>query len=163
MSRATAFIIAVAVLLADQLSKEVVRARVHDFDIIVVIPGCLNIIRSANSGIAFGILSDSSSGWTKAILIVVGAAVMGIIGRLLWKTAGTAGQGKLTAALSLVLGGAAGNLLDRIVHGEVTDFIDFYVGSFHWYTFNVADAAITIAAALLLWDILIPGHASQRE
>jgi signal peptidase II len=161
MSRATAFIIAVATLLADQLSKEVVRARVQDFDTIVVIPGCLNIIRSANSGIAFGILSDSSSGWTKMILIVVGIAVMGIIGRLLWKTSGVAGQGRLTAALALVMGGAAGNLLDRIVHGEVTDFIDFYVGRFHWYTFNVADAAITVAAALLVLDIFSSRGASN--
>ena len=161
MSRITASIIAVATLLADQLSKEVVRARVQDFDTIVVIPGCLNIIRSANPGIAFGILSDYSSGWTTLILIVVGVAVMAIIGRLLWKTAGIAVQRKLTAALALVLGGAAGNLLDRIVHGAVTDFIDFYVGSFHWYTFNVADAAITVAAALLLLDIFIPQAASK--
>ena len=161
MSRATAFILAAATLLADQLSKELVRARVGDFDTIIVIPGCLNVIRSANRGIAFGMLSDSSSAWTKTILIVVGIAVMTLIGRLLWKTCVTPGQGKLAAALALILGGAAGNLLDRIVHGEVTDFIDFYVGGWHWYTFNVADAAITVAAALLALDIFIPRAASN--
>ena len=157
MNRKTSFLTAVAVFAADQLSKLLVRARVHEFDTIVVIPGCLNIVRSSNPGIAFGMFADSSATWTKLVLIGIGAIVMIIIGRLLWKSA-KQGESRIAAALALILGGAAGNLLDRIVHGEVTDFIDFYVGSYHWYTFNLADAAITVAAALLLIDIL-----SSRE
>jgi signal peptidase II len=154
MSRTTAFAIAAATLLADQLSKLLVRARVDELDTVVLIPGCLNFIRSANKGIAFGLLSDSSSAWTKVLLIAIAVLVMVAMGWLLWHAAATAGQGMTSVALALILGGAAGNLLDRLVQGEVTDFIDFYIGRWHWYTFNVADAAITIAAALLLLDIL---------
>jgi signal peptidase II len=154
MSRVTAFILAATTLFADQLSKLLVRARVQELDIVEVIPGCLNFIRSANKGIAFGMLSDSASPWTKAILILIAVVVMLVMGWLLWHAAGTPKQTKTSIALALILGGAAGNLFDRVAHGEVTDFIDFYIGRWHWYTFNVADAAITIAAGLFLLDIL---------
>ena len=163
MSRAITFIFAAAVFVADQSTKLLVRARVDEFDTVALIPGCLNIIRSTNRGIAFGILSDSSSPWTVALLIAVGFAVMLVIGWLLWHSADATGQARqarqlcqwrMPLALALILGGAGGNLLDRLLHGEVTDFIDLYIGRFHWYTFNVADAAITVAAILLLLDIL---------
>ena len=153
MSRSTSFLIAVLVLFADQLSKMLVIARVDAYATVVIIPGALNIIRSANRGIAFGILSDSSSPWTKLGLIVLASVVMVFIGGLLWKTSGMPGATRMGLAMVLVMGGAAGNLLDRLLRGEVTDFLDFYVGRYHWYTFNVADAAITIGAALVLLDV----------
>lgn len=163
MSRATAIVIAASTLLADQLSKVLVRGQVGELDTIAMLPCCLNIIRSTNKGIAFGILSDSASPWTVAALAAIGVAVMLVVGWLLWNAAVTPGQTKTTLALALILGGAAGNLADRLLRGEVTDFLDFYIGGWHWYTFNMADAAITIATALLLVDILLPRRASNSD
>ena len=153
MSRSTSFLIAALVLFADQLTKMLVIARVEIYATIVIIPGALNIIRSTNRGIAFGILSDSSSPWIKLGLIVLASAVMIFIGGLLWKTGGVPEARRMALAMALVMGGAAGNLVDRLLRGEVTDFLDFYVGGYHWYTFNVADAAITVGAALVLLDV----------
>ena len=85
MSRAAAIGVAVFTLLADQLSKVLVRAHVGEFDIITLIPGCLNIIRSANRGIAFGILSDSNSPWTVIALAGIGGVVMLVVLWILWR------------------------------------------------------------------------------
>ena len=161
MSRAAALTVATATLLADQITKMLVRTRVGEFDSVVLIPGYLNAIRSSNRGIAFGMLADSASSWTVVALSCIGVVVMLVIGWLMWHAAATPGQGRITLALALILGGAAGNLVDRLMHGEVTDFLDFYIGTWHWYTFNVADAAITIAAVLLLVDIVFPRRASN--
>ena len=145
--------IALAVVLADQATKAVVLARFSYDTAIPVIPGLFRLVRVENRGIAFGILSDSSSPWTTAILILVSLAAMVLVGTLLWQnhpSARLAGTG-----LALILGGAAGNLVDRITRGWVVDFLDFYVGAYHWPAFNVADSAIVVGAATLLWDLLL--------
>jgi len=109
-------------------------------------------VRSRNPGLAFGILSDSASTGTRVILILGSIAVIAALAWLLVtsKSGGTVG----VAGLALLLGGATGNVTDRIVHGAVTDFFEVWFGTYRYPAFNVADSAITIGAALILLDIL---------
>jgi signal peptidase II len=117
-----------------------------------VIHNFIYLVRSQNPGIAFGVFADSPSIGMR-ILLIVGSAV--VIGALAWLFVAGHSGGALTAAgLALLLGGATGNVTDRIVHGAVTDFFEVWLGSYHWPAFNVADSAITIGAALIIIDVL---------
>ena len=146
------------VFVLDQASKLFVRQHLHEFQSIDIMPS-LNFTLAFNQGAAFSFLSDES-GWQRWFFIGV-TMVIGAL--LLWWLHKTQKQQKLQAVgFSLILGGAAGNVLDRIIHGSVTDFIDFYIGSWHWYTFNVADIAITLGVASLLIDILFYGHKHSK-
>ena len=119
------------------------RELVHNF---------IYLVNSRNPGIAFGVLADSSSPWTRVILI--GGSVI-VIGALAWLFAAGHSGGVMTAAgLALLLGGAAGNVTDRIFHGAVTDFFEVRFGNYHYPAFNVADSAIAIGAALIILDVL---------
>jgi signal peptidase II len=152
MKRITYFWIALAAILADQASKAVVLARFTDDTAIAVIPGFFRLVRVENRGIAFGMLSDSASPWTLLLLILFSLGAIALVGALLWQnhlSSLSAGTG-----LSLILGGAAGNLIDRVLRGRVVDFLDLYVGSYHWPAFNIADSAICIGAGMVLWDLL---------
>lgn len=149
--RLAALVFAAGVFSLDLATKTLIRARVGFWDTYVVIPGLLNIVRAENRGIAFGLFSDGGGEWRSLALIAVSAAILAFVASLLWQP-GRQG-GLVRAALALVLGGAAGNLYDRILHGAVTDFIDLHLGRYHWPAFNVADSAITIGAALLLADL----------
>ncbi|MHB1512044.1 MAG: signal peptidase II [Acidiferrobacter sp.] len=137
-------LIAVAVFALDQWTKVLAvrylaQASVH-------LTGFLNLALIYNRGAAFGFLSNAD-GWQNAFFIAVAVAIVaGIISFLV--RGGR--RDRLTAiALMLILGGALGNLTDRVRLGEVVDFIDFHIGAWHWYTFNLADSAITIGALLL--------------
>jgi signal peptidase II len=154
--RAQAFVIAAAVLIADRWSKYVVETRFGPWDTKVVIPGFFNIIRSENPGVAFGIFSDSTSPLRTTGLIGLTIAAVGVLGWMLWKA-----QDRITSiALALITGGALGNLYDRIHAGAATDFLDFYSGHYHWYTFNLADSGICVGAALLILSMLKTGEVS---
>jgi len=145
-------VVALFVLVADQLTKYAVERFTADGSLRVLVPGLLNLVHTNNPGVAFGILADSEMPWRAPLLIVFSAAVMSLIVWLLAtsRAGGWFGQYGMT----LILGGAAGNLLDRITRRGVTDFIDFHVGSHHWYTFNVADSAIVIGAVLVVLELL---------
>jgi signal peptidase II len=145
-------ILATVVLILDQASKYAVQNLTPVGSTRVLIPGVLNLVHTSNPGVAFGLLADSETPWRAPLLILFSVAVIGLIAWLLIsdRAGGWLGQ----CGMALILGGAAGNVLDRIVRHSVTDFIDFYVGSHHWYTFNVADSAIVVGAALVLLDLL---------
>src|SRR5579885_3532344 len=123
------------------------------------------LVHSRNPGIAFGVLSDSASVWTRIVLIAGSVAVIAVLAWLLISLRG----GSLTlAGIAFLLGGAAGNLTDRIAHGAVTDFFEVLLGSYAWPAFNVADSAITIGAILIILDLIFSPHkdrapASRRE
>src|SRR6267143_670218 len=129
------------VVLLDRATKAWIESRPLTYFPHVVIPNWFSIILSRNPGIAFSFFSNGSSIWTRVILIVGSVLIIGLIA---W----------------LLLGGAAGNLTDRIVHGAVTDFLEVWVrflpfSLFNpWPTFNVADAGVTIGALLLLYDVI---------
>ena len=152
--RAKAYGIAGLIFALDRLTKWLVETHVSAMDTFHVIPGFFDIVHSQNRGVAFGIFNDSTSEWRTVVLIVLAAAALVFIGRMLWRPE------KLDRwsfwGLTLVLGGAAGNVFDRAVWGRVTDFLDFYVGDHHWHTFNIADSAIVIGSGLLILDMLRP-------
>jgi signal peptidase II len=113
------------VVLLDRVTKMSIRVRVSSFDMIPVIPGFFNIVHSENPGAAFGVFSESTSQWRGILLIAVSLAVMAIIGAILWRPsrAGMVQTPLLRVGLSLVFGGAFGNLWDRVMVGTVTDFL----------------------------------------
>ncbi|HKS82117.1 MAG TPA: signal peptidase II [Candidatus Acidoferrales bacterium] len=139
-------------LAADQASKYAVeRYTSRDFSL-TVIPGLLDLIHTSNPGVAFGLFADSQKPWLAPLLILFSASVIMLLGWLL--ATGRAGGWLGQCGLALILGGAAGNVLDRLVRHSVTDFIDFHLGRYHWYTFNIADSAIVIGASLVVLELL---------
>jgi signal peptidase II len=152
--RVRAYGIAAAVFALDRFTKWLIETRVSFTDTYKVIPGFFDIVRSENRGVAFGIFNDGTSEWRSIALVVLSlAAVLGV-GFVLRKAQH---MDRTTLwAFSLILGGAAGNVFDRILHGRVTDFLELYAGEYHWPTFNVADSAIVIASGLLVLDLLRP-------
>ena len=153
-SRVKAYGLSAMVFAADRLTKSIVEARVSAFDVHPVIPGFFDIVHSQNRGVAFGLMNDSTSAWRTVVLIVFSAAALILVAGMLWRAARL--DRWTVTGLALVLGGAAGNLFDRILWGRVTDFLEFYVGDMHWPTFNVADSCIVIGSGLLLVDLLRP-------
>jgi len=146
------------VVLLDRATKAWVESRPLSYFPHVVIPNWFSIILSKNPGIAFSFFSNGSSMFTRVILIVGSLLIIGLIAWLL--VAGRDATAVNAAGLALLLGGAAGNLTDRIVHGAVTDFLQVWLRllSFSlfnpWPTFNLADAGVTIGALLLLYDVI---------
>jgi signal peptidase II len=143
--------LALAILIADRASKLWVLKHVTAWDIWPIIPGFMNIIHAENPGMAFSLLSTASESTRAFVLIGLATVVLSVVAVMLWRSTGTAERW----ALALVLGGAVGNLWDRIARGTVTDFVDVYYGDWHWATFNVADSAITVGALLLALQMLI--------
>jgi len=154
------FVIAALVFFFDRLSKWLVAEKIALYDSIPVIPGFFRLTHVQNRGAAFGIFDESPSEWKVWMLIVFSIAALIIVTVLLWKNSFA-----LTAtgvALSLLLGGAAGNLYDRVLAGRVTDFLLFYIGQHIWPAFNVADSAIVCGALLLVAEILFTKNPEQK-
>ncbi len=155
------FLIAALVLALDRLTKWTVAHRLSLHDSIQVIPGFFRIVHAENPGAAFGIFADSPAQWKIALLILFSVIALLIVSALLWKSSHrltTTGVG-----LSLILGGAIGNLWDRIVSRHVVDFLLFYIGRFQWPAFNVADSAIVVGAGLLVFEILFTKHSETSS
>lgn len=154
--RLKAYGLSALVFVADRLTKSIIEAHVSPFDVHTVIPGFFDIVHSQNRGVAFGLMNDSPSPWRTILLIAFSAGALLLVAGLLWKASR---WDRWTACgLALVLGGAAGNLFDRIMWGRVTDFLEFYIGNWHWPTFNLADSCVVIGSALLLLELLKPGR-----
>jgi len=134
------------VIILDFFTKKLVVARVPFYESIAVLP-FLRIVHVENKGAAFGLFSSLGNSVFMAVAVF---AVAMIVFYLLKHS-----QGKEVYALSLIIGGAIGNLIDRIRIGKVIDFIDFYVGDWHWPAFNVADSALTIGIVLFIWSNLL--------
>lgn len=154
-SRADHFLLAGGIAAADRLTKWLVETRVAPWESLAVVPGLLNIVHSKNRGAAFGLFSEHSEGWRSAVLLGVSGVVMLAVAVMLWQATAAASQESrwMRAALALVLGGAVGNLHDRLRFGMVTDFLDLHFRGYHWHTFNLADSAITAGAALIALDL----------
>ena len=152
--RIKAYGVAAAVVALDRLTKWVVETYVSSMDSYRVIPGFFDIVHSQNRGVAFGIFNDSPSEFRTAMLIVLSLTAVLFVSAMLWRPQRL--DRTSLWALSLILGGAAGNVVDRIAWGRVTDFLEFYIGSYHWPTFNVADSAIVIGSGLLMIELLRP-------
>lgn len=138
------------VLVLDQLTKYIVEKSIRLYEVIVVFPGFFNLTHVRNKGAAFGILSTVPGVWRGVFFITVTLTAVAVIAVLIRKTH----ERLLVTAFSLITGGALGNVIDRIRYGEVIDFIQWYVKSWYWPSFNVADSAISIGVALLAIDML---------
>ena len=157
--RAIVFGAAAGVFALDRWSKWIIETRLSPFDTKVLFPGFLNIVNSQNPGVAFGIFAESASKYRTAALVVFSLIAVAVLAAMLWRAERV--DRRTAAGLALIFGGAVGNVFDRIRSGMVTDFLDFYVGTVHWYTFNLADSAICVGAGLLLLSMLRPGtHAA---
>ena len=149
----TPLLVAVLVIVLDQASKEWVRGAFSLHDTIPVIPGFFNLAHVLNKGAAFGFLNNPDSSWQIWFFAAVTCVAVGFIYYLL-KTADR-GDRFFIWGLGLILGGALGNLIDRLRFGHVVDFLDFYWGTAHFPSFNLADSAITVGAACLILDELL--------
>lgn len=150
--RLVPFLIAAIIVVLDRLSKGLIKTHITASDSITVIPGLLNIVHTENPGIAFGMLANSSGAWRDILLIGFSAVVLIAISVVLLRP-GSQLNAWLRTGLAFVLGGAFGNLYDRIVNGTVTDFVEAHAGQHYFPAFNVADSAITVGACLLLLDM----------
>jgi signal peptidase II len=146
-------LIAGGVVVLDRLTKWLVSQRITLHDSVDVIPGVFRLTHVQNQGAAFGLFSESPSEFKVAMLILFSVAALAVVSALLWKNGNA--MNTTAIALSLVAGGAMGNLWDRVASGRVIDFLDFYLGSHHWPAFNVADSAIVVGALLLLSEIFL--------
>jgi signal peptidase II len=142
--------LAVAVIAADQITKELATAYLTLHDPVPVVP-FFNLTLMHNTGAAFSFLANSG-GWQRWFFVVLAVAISA--GIVVWLKRLGPGQTWLAVALALVLGGALGNVWDRLLLGYVVDFIDIYYGTWHWPAFNVADSAITVGAIMLIIDAL---------
>jgi signal peptidase II len=141
-----------AILAADRATKLAIERCTSEDLHHVLVPGFVTLVHSRNPGIAFGMLAGARAGWLNAALI---AGTFVVVVLLAWVLlAGRAGTARTQAGIALILGGAAGNLIDRLLHGGVTDFFEIHVRSFYWPAFNVADSAIFIGALLVALDLL---------
>lgn len=152
MRRLFPFLIAAVLVVGDRLTKAAIQAHLGAYDSITVIPGLFNIVHVENPGIAFGMLANLSGAWRDVLLIGFSAVVLIAISAMLLRPASQRDL-VLRTALAFILGGAFGNLYDRIVHGTVTDFVEVHAGQHYFPAFNVADSAVTIGACLLLLDM----------
>jgi signal peptidase II len=153
--------LAFVVLMADQASKFAVQKFTQAGSQRVIVPGLINFVHTSNPGIAFGLFADSQKPWVARLLILFSIAVIVLLFWLL--ASGRAGGRLAQLGLTLILGGAAGNVVDRVVRQSVTDFIDFHIRNYHWYTFNVADSAIVVGAGLVVLELFLDWRHPTQE
>jgi signal peptidase II len=144
-TRSFHFVIALLVIVLDRVAKWIVARDISLHDTIQVIPGFFRLTHVENRGAAFGLFADS-------VLVLFSIVALAIVSVLLWRNSHS--MQSTGIGLALILGGAVGNLWDRLLNGRVVDFLLFYVGQYQWPAFNVADSAIVIGAGLLVIEIL---------
>jgi signal peptidase II len=145
--------VAVVVAAADQLTKAWVLqffAARPDRDPIVTIAPFFNLVLTGNRGVSFGLFNNGAA---PNMLIFTAVAAVIVIGLLVWLR--RAATSTLRLGIGMIIGGAVGNVVDRLMHGAVVDFLDFHLGTWHWFAFNLADAAICLGVATLLLDGLL--------
>ena len=155
------FLIALFVIVLDRLAKLVVEHKIPLHDGIQIIPGFFRLTHLENRGAAFGLFADSPSPWKIGVLVLFSVIALVVVSALLWKSSHTISITGI--GLALILGGAVGNLWDRLTAGHVTDFLLFYVGRYQWPAFNVADSAIVAGATLLVYEIVFTKGPTEEQ
>ena len=150
----------IVIIVADQVTKAIVNASIGLYDSTTVIPGLLDLVHVRNEGVAFGLLNNTDLPYKTAITTLL--ALTALAGIALYARQLQEREWVARLGLACILGGAVGNLIDRVRQGYVLDFVDVYWKSWHFWAFNVADAAITIGAILVFVDLLlVRSHASD--
>ncbi|MFQ5816903.1 MAG: signal peptidase II [Terriglobia bacterium] len=145
------FLLALAVWAADQASKWLLAFTLAPGEVRRIVPGFFNLTHLYNRGAAFGLFADVATPLARILLVAFAIAALGVVLVLLWRN--PAGRA-IGWSLALIFGGALGNLVDRLRTGGVVDFLDFHLGGYHWPAFNLADSAIVLGAAGLIYQIL---------
>ena len=140
------------VVVLDQITKLLVLERLPLYHAIVVIPGFFNLTHIRNPGGAFGFMATGSQGLRNLLFVGVSIVAVGLIAFFYRQTPKT--HPYLASALAMIFGGAVGNLIDRLRFGEVVDFLDVYLGAYHWPAFNIADSAITVGIGIFLLHVV---------
>ncbi|MDX2178414.1 MAG: signal peptidase II [Bryobacteraceae bacterium] len=152
MNRWIPFAAAGAIVVLDRITKIAVERSISMWETIPIIPNVVNLVYTRNRGAAFGLLANAPE-WVRAVVLIgFSVAILIFIVRMLWRGESESASGASKNdrwPLALVLGGAVGNLYDRIVAGSVTDFVQVFIGSYEWPSFNVADSAISVGAVWL--------------
>jgi signal peptidase II len=152
-------LVSLAVIVLDQWTKWLVEVHLPHHSTQPVIPGFFNLTHVRNTGVAFGLFASDGGGGGSWLLTLLGLGALVAVGLYFWYTPSR--DRVLLAALALVVGGAVGNLIDRVSSGAVTDFLDVFVGLHHWPSFNVADSAISVGIVLMAIDSFRPRHAQE--
>lgn len=145
--------IVVLVVLLDQITKMIVLRMIPEYERIVVISGFFNLTHVHNPGGAFGFLAQNGAAWRHWLFLGAAFFALGIILYFYHRTPRTLPW--LAGSLAMIFGGAIGNMIDRIRFGEVVDFLDVYIASYHWPTFNVADSAVSVGIGIFILHILL--------
>ena len=144
----------IAIVVADQLSKAIVRAVLPLHESMTIIPGLVDFTHVRNTGAAFGILNAADFPFKTVVIALVATAAL--VGVGMYAASLAHHQFIARVGLALIIGGAAGNLIDRVVVGSVVDFVDVYWRGWHFWAFNVADSAITVGVAIMILDMITP-------
>ncbi|MEK6716373.1 MAG: signal peptidase II [candidate division NC10 bacterium] len=155
------YYVALTVILLDQATKLVIVEALRVGQGIPVIPGFFDIVFVLNPGAAFGFLATLSEGVRNPFFILI--TVVAVILIVFYHTRFLHADRLASVALGLILGGAIGNLIDRLRYGMVVDFLDFHVSRYHWPAFNVADSAISIGVSLMFLDMLLDWRREKRR
>jgi signal peptidase II len=151
-ARALYLLIAFGVVLLDRWSKHMVEQHIALYAHIQIIPGFFRLTHTENTGAAFSLFADSTAPWKTGLLIAFSVIALVVVSILLWKNHHA--QVATGVGLALIMGGALGNLWDRLARGRVVDFLLLYVKRYQWPVFNLADSAIVVGAGLLVLEIL---------
>jgi signal peptidase II len=148
--------LSLGIIAADRATKFAIERYTSLFFRHPIIPKIVILVHNQNPGIAFGVFSESNLPWLRPLLLASSALVIAL---LVWLLAtGRAGEWPAQCGIALILGGAAGNALDRVIRGGVTDFMEVHLGTYVWPAFNVADSAISVGAVLVLIEVLLGGR-----
>jgi len=149
------------ILFVDQWTKHAVQQRLVLYQKVEVIQGFFNLVHVRNTGGAFGIFGGEKGGLSSWLFVIVSLVAIGSILFLFFRL--KEDEKTLSLSLSLVVSGAIGNLIDRLRYGEVVDFLDFYLFSYHWPAFNIADSAICVGIGLMALELLIRDRKKLRN
>ena len=151
-------LVAIVIMLLDQISKWWIVEQVMNPPRVIPVTSFFNLVMGWNKGVSFGMFA-SDSPLNRWVLPIIALAVVAALTVWMWRNT----DRLITTAIALVIGGAIGNVIDRIRFGAVADFLDFFIGSYHWPAFNVADIAITCGAGLLIFDSLFRNQESPKR
>ncbi len=160
-ARAVYLLIALVVVLLDRWTKHIVAQRIRLYSHIQIIPGFFQLTHTENTGAAFSLFADSTAPWKTGLLIAFSGIALVVVSVLLWKNHHA--HVATGIGLSLIMGGALGNLWDRLARGRVVDFLLFYFKRYQWPVFNLADSAIVVGAGLLVLEILFHKSGKREE
>ena len=152
-------LLSAAIIIADQWSKAWVLSSLPEYEPVVVIEGFWNWFRTYNTGAAFSFLSDAG-GWQLWFFTALAVGISGLMAYWMWGTA--RGAWRSAVPYALVIGGAIGNVIDRLMHGHVVDFIQWHIGDHYWPSFNIADSAIVLGAVGIALFGLFDGKAAKK-